>query len=183
MVVAATSAARADAPVTLDRPSTEPPVPRLRIGLDLGGGVAYGATTGGVLGAYGHVGAQITRELGVFYMPSLLGYGLGNGQGVSPFLVSSHSAMVDLTLRSVAQVGVGGGLDFGTFAWCDEATTLCYATGREVHPSMTLRAAFLVAFARQRARWAIPIGLQAHIMMWDHRPQNHLVVTVGFSRY
>lgn len=182
VLLVATSAG-AQAPIMVERPTSEPPVPRLRIGGELGGGIGYGATDGGTLGVFGHVGAQITRELGLFYQGALVGYGFGNDEQVDTFLAYQSSAMVDLTVANVAQIGVGGGLDVGTFAWCDEDTNECFETGREVHPSMSLRVAFLVGFVRNRARWGIPIALHAHIMIWDHRPQNHLMLTVGFTRY
>ncbi len=175
--------AHAQVPITLDRPSEDPPVPRLRIGAEFGGGISYGAFNGGALGVFGQIGAQITREVGVFYQPALLVYGLGGSGDVGTVLSSSHSAMVDLTVRNVAQVGIGGGLDVGRFAWCDEDTAVCSETSSEVHPSLTLRAAFLVGFVRERTRWGIPIGLQVHTMLWDHRALNHLMLTVGLSRY
>lgn len=175
--------ASAQSPIMLERPAEEPPVPRLRIGGEIGGGLGYGATDGGTLGGFGHLGAQITRELGLFYQGALVGYGFGDGESFRTFLVSQNSAMVDLTVNNVAQIGIGGGLDVGQFAFCNEDTGICTETGREVHPSMSLRVAFLVAFARNRARWGIPIALHAHTMLWDHRAQNHLMLTVGFSRY
>jgi hypothetical protein len=178
------SHAGAQPPITLEAPAMdEAPVPRLRIGAELGGGIAYGATEGGVLGIFGQLGAQITQQLGVFYQPALLGYGFGDDENVSTFLVSSHSAMVDLTFNNVAQVGIGGGLDFGSFSYCSDRTGACFAAGNSVNPSMSIRAAFLVGFVRNRARWGIPIALQVHTMLWDHRSQNHLMITVGFSRY
>lgn len=182
-VLAQASAPALAQPITLERPTEDPPVPRLRVGAEIGGGIAYGATNGGALGIFGQLGAQITRELGLFYQPSLLGYGFGNGNQVNTFAVSTHSAMVDLTFANVAQVGIGGGLDIGSFWYCDRDSGLCAGGSRAVHPSMSIRAAFLVGFVRNRARWGIPIALHVHTMLWEHRAQRHLMITVGFSRY
>lgn len=170
--------------LTLDRPAAPPPpLPRFRIGAELGGGIAYGATRGGVVGLLGQLGAQITPQLGLFYQGSLLGYGVGDGSSVSTFAASTHSAMVDLTLNDIAQVGVGGGVDIGAFVYCNDRTGICTHTDVGAHPSMSLRAAFLVGYVRNRARWGIPIALEVHTMLWDHRAQNSLMLTLGFCRY
>jgi len=183
-IVLTASPVRAEVPIMVERPATEPPVPRLRIGGELGGGIGYGATDGGTLGLFGHIGAQITRELGLFYQGAVVGHGFGDGEEFHTFAASQNTAMVDLTVRNVAQIGIGGGLDFGKFASCDEDTGICtMADDLQLHPSMSLRVAFLVGFVRNRARWGIPIALHAHTMLWEHRAQNHLMLTIGFTRY
>lgn len=180
----AASPASAQSAIMLERPSDDPPVPRLRIGGEFGGGIGYGATDGGTLGGFGHLGAQITRELGVFLQGALVGYGFGGpDMDYDKFLAWQNSAMVDLTVRNVAQLGFGGGFDLGKFVYCEDRSGACTQYGRSVNPSLSLRVAFLVAFPRHNARWGIPIALHAHIMLWEHRPQSHLMLTVGFSRY
>lgn len=173
----------AQVPITLERPQADPPVPRLRIGGELGGGVAYGANDGGALASFLQIGAQITRPFGVFYQGGLFGFGLGGNADIDPFLTSSHSLMLDITFGNVAQVGVGGGVDVGRLAFCNEDTGACAQRDRDVYGSLSIRAAFLVAFVRDRARWGVPIALHAHTILNDVQAQNALVLTVGFSRY
>lgn len=173
----------AQGPITLETPETEPPVPRIRVGGEIGGGIAYGNVSGGALAGYFQFGGQVSRQLGIFYQGALFGIGFGSESGVDGIVTSSHSAMIDLTFGNVAQVGIGGGVDVGRLVDCVDLTGVCTRYGTAAHASLSLRAAFLVAFARENSRWGMPIALHAHTILWEHQAQNALVVTIGFSRY
>lgn len=161
-------------------------LPHLRVGLELGGGVGYGASTAAVLGLYGQLGYQLNRTVAFFYQPGLLAYGFRSRDDVDAFGIFSNALMVDLTAGDVAQVGVGGGFDVSDFARCREGA--CTYDGRGVYPSLELRVAFLLRVRRARARWYVPFSLHAHIAFGGgdsvsrQNRQTMLLLTLGLER-
>lgn len=162
-------------------------LPHLRFGFELGGGVGYGASTSAVLGMFGHVGFQLNRRLAFFYQPGLVSFGFTESDEVDAFGIFTNSIVVDLTAGDVAQLGVGGGFDYGDFAHCPDEEACTY-DGRGISPSLELRVGFLLRARRARARWYIPFSLHAHIAFAGDNSsdrqnrQTMLLLTLGVER-
>jgi hypothetical protein len=85
--------------------------PRMRGGVSLNGGVATGLVSGTVLGAGIRLGSQLRRSFGVYYQLSpLVLFENGVDASASAFLFM-NSALANLTLLDVIDVGAGPSLD------------------------------------------------------------------------
>lgn len=183
----AASAQSGDDPRSVAEGTGERTLPHLRFGLELGGGVGYGASTAAVLGTFGHVGYQLNRTVAFFYQAGLASYGFTEGDEVRAFGVFSNAAMVDLTLGDVAQLGAGGGFDYGDFAHCPEDEPCTY-DGAGISPKLALRVGFLLRVRRARARWYVPFMLHAHIAFAGDNSsdrqnrQTMLLLSLGLER-
>jgi len=160
--------------------------PRLRLGLEVGGGGAWGRPRGPAIAGFGQLGIQLTDRFAIFYQPSLLAHSLGRADNADVFLAWGNLGMIDFSMGMV-QFGIGGGADIGKFASCDSQTD-CVAGDRTVNPAIGGRLALVLPLGRHRGamgtRIAIPVAFHVHSTFIDADQRlTALVLTLGVQMY
>jgi hypothetical protein len=158
------------------------PATRLRIGVEGGAGGEWGTPRGASLGLYGQLGLQLGNTFAIFYQPSLSVHALSSDEdNPDVFAAWGNLAMADLTFGFL-QLGVGGGIDVGRFASCDDNG--CDDRTREVYPALGGRVAGVISIPTLRGRLGIPIALNIHsTFLNDDDRVTSLVLTVGVQRF
>jgi len=157
---------------------------RFRIGLEVGGGYAWGETKGAAVGLLGQLGVQLNNTIGIYYQPSLyfMGFGDPNTTAARGIVGTGQGGMVVFDLSRFFEIGAGGGYFYGQVGDCSASDPNCDA-GSFHGAIVTARAAFVIGFNLVRARIGIPISVNSQTVFNGNQRVTTLIAAIGLQRY
>ena len=159
--------------------------PRLRIGLELGGGGAFGDVEGDAFAAIGQLGAQMNDWFGLYYQPTLhlSGWIKDDQDKASEVLGMSHGVMLMFSLGRFFEIGGGGSYFYGHVDECASLSQDCELDGFHAG-AINGRVAFVIGFDRPNGgRIGIPISLNSQTALNGDEHITTLIAAIGLQRF